>query len=104
MVAKVDRLDETVLRHYIFKWQKIGPVTLSPYQITVEWDDEARVWVALSDQVPGLATGAETLEELIAKLKVVIPELLVENGILPADTDSVAFAVKAERRELASLG
>ena len=77
---------------------------MNPYQVTVEWDDEARVWVASSDEVPGLATGADTLEGLIAKLKVVIPELLIENGIVPADTDSVAFAVKAERRELAPLG
>jgi hypothetical protein len=40
---------------------------------------EAEVWVASSDDVPGLATGADTFEELIAKLKVVIPELLEEN-------------------------
>jgi predicted RNase H-like HicB family nuclease len=63
--------------------QKMGP-----YRVTAEWDDEAQVWVASSDDVPGLATGAETLEALIEKLKIVIPELLIENGLLPA---SVAF-------------
>ena len=57
---------------------------MSPYHVTAEWDDEAQVWVASSDDVPGLATGAETLESLIEKLKIVIPELLVENGLLPA--------------------
>jgi predicted RNase H-like HicB family nuclease len=76
---------------------------VSPYRIIVEWDDEAQVWVASSDDVPGLATGADTFEDLIAKLKIVIPELLVENGLLPAGTDSVPFAIKAERTELAPV-
>ena len=76
---------------------------MKPYQVTAEWDDEAQVWVASSEDVPGLATGADTLEDLIEKLKVVIPELLVENELLPAGTDSVPFAVKAERSELAPV-
>jgi predicted RNase H-like HicB family nuclease len=76
---------------------------LGPYHITAEWDDDARVWVASSEDVPGLATGADTFEALIDKLKVVIPELLVENGLLPAGTESVPFAVKAERNELAPV-
>jgi len=53
---------------------------MSPYHVKAEWDSEASVWVASSDDVPGLATGADTLVE---KLKVVIPELLEENGLLP---------------------
>ncbi|HTV36564.1 MAG TPA: DUF1902 domain-containing protein [Xanthobacteraceae bacterium] len=74
-----------------------------PYQITAEWDEEARVWVASSEDVPGLATGADTFEDLIQKLKIVIPELLVENGLLPAGTEIVPFAIKAERSELAPV-
>ena len=76
---------------------------VSPYRVIVEWDDEARVWVASSEDVPGLATGADTLEDLIEKLKIVIPELLVENGLLPAGTDNVPFAIKAERSEFAPV-
>jgi predicted RNase H-like HicB family nuclease len=72
---------------------------MSPYNVKAEWDGEARVWVASSDDVPGLATGADTLEELIEKLKVVIPELLEENGLLATDADNVSFAVLAERVE-----
>ena len=45
------------------------------------WDWEAGVWVAESDDVPGLATEAATLEELLAKLAVMVPELLEENGV-----------------------
>jgi predicted RNase H-like HicB family nuclease len=44
------------------------------------WDAEAGVWVATSEEVPGLATEADTVEKLIAKLKVMIPELLEANG------------------------
>jgi predicted RNase H-like HicB family nuclease len=56
---------------------------MSPYHVKAEWDSEASVWVASSDDVPGLVTGADTFESLVEKLKVVIPELLEENGLLP---------------------
>ena len=57
---------------------------MSPYHVNAEWDDEAGVWVASSEDAPGLATGADTLEALIEKLKIVIPELLEANGLLTA--------------------
>ena len=76
---------------------------MRPYEISAEWDEEARVWVASSEEVLGLATGADTLESLIEKLKIVIPELLVENGVLPPSTESVTFEVKAKRSELAPV-
>ena len=49
------------------------------------WDDEARVFVATSEDVPGLATEASTLDELVAKLKVMIPEMLDANGYADGD-------------------
>jgi predicted RNase H-like HicB family nuclease len=48
--------------------------------IRVDWDPEAAVWVATSDDVPGLATEADTLEALSAKLEMMVPELLDANG------------------------
>ncbi len=45
------------------------------------WDPEAKIWVATSDDVPGLVTEAETPEQLEAKLQAMIPELLEENGV-----------------------
>jgi len=45
------------------------------------WDDEARVWVATSDDVPGLATEADDMETLVEKLQSMIPELLDANGV-----------------------
>jgi predicted RNase H-like HicB family nuclease len=54
-------------------------------EVRAEWDPEARVWVATSDDVPGLATEAETLDLLQQKLSVMIPELLEANGMLADD-------------------
>ena len=47
------------------------------------WDGEAKVFVATSEDVPGLATEAPTIEALLEKLRVMIPELLEANGLLP---------------------
>lgn len=49
-------------------------------QVTAFWDDEAEVWVAQSEQVPGLSTEADTLEKLLEKLETLVPELLELNG------------------------
>ena len=46
---------------------------------TAIWDDEAKVWVAESNDVPGLVTEAPTLEALQAKIRVLVPELLELN-------------------------
>jgi predicted RNase H-like HicB family nuclease len=72
------------------------------YTVHCDWDAEAEVWVATSDDVPGLATGADTLDGLVQKLKVVIPELLEANGPLSADEPGdIPFAIIAERHERA---
>lgn len=76
------------------------------YVIRADWDAEAEVWFAYSDEVPGLATGADTFEELIEKLKVVVPELLDENGLWPGSGGDVEvpFSVIAQRIERARRG
>lgn len=53
--------------------------------VQARWDHEAQVWVASSDDVPGLITEAETTELLFEKLKILIPELLEANGMLAKD-------------------
>jgi len=54
-------------------------VKTRPLYVRVEWDEDAAVWVATSDDVPGLATEETSMEGLVAKLKVMIPELLELN-------------------------
>jgi len=45
-----------------------------------EWNEEARVWVASSEDVPGLVSEAETVESLIERVMAVIPELSCAPG------------------------
>ena len=71
-----------------------------PYYVHAVWDEEARVWVASSEDVPGLATESETTEALVEKLKSLIPELLALNG--RTDTGPVAFELLTRRFELAA--
>jgi Domain of unknown function (DUF1902) len=59
--------------------------TNKPYFVRAEWDDDAAVWVASSDDVPGLVTEAATLEALDTRLRSRVPELLDANGCMPAD-------------------
>lgn len=44
------------------------------------YDPEARVWVAEETDVPGLATEADTLEALAAKLEVMVGEMVEGNA------------------------
>jgi len=52
-------------------------------QVNAEWDSEARVWVATSDDVPGLVAEHSDFQELQDMVKDLIPVLLVENNMLP---------------------
>jgi hypothetical protein len=70
-----------------------------PLFVRVERDEEAKVWVATSDDVPGFATEEDTMVDLIDKLTVLIPELLVANG-MSGDFD-VPFEVLARSFEIA---
>ncbi len=54
----------------------------SVYEVLARWDSEAGVWVAESDDVPGLVAEADSPNLLAQKLKTLIPELLELNGVL----------------------
>lgn len=68
-------------------------------EIRAEWDGEAQVWVATSDDVPGLVTEAATIEDLIERLRAIIPELMELNrGIVG---QRIEFRVTGERTAIA---
>jgi predicted RNase H-like HicB family nuclease len=71
-----------------------------PLFVRAEWDAEAQVWWATSEDVPGLATEAVTIELLVEKLKNLIPELLEANGLPHADP--VGFELLTRRFEAAA--
>jgi len=47
--------------------------------VKLVWDDEAQVWITDSDDVPGLFLESESFDELIEKVRVAAPELLLLN-------------------------
>jgi hypothetical protein len=63
------------------------------------WDDDAQVWVATSDDVPGLATESGDMNMLVEKLQRMIPELLQANGIVHGER--VPFEVLGQRFAIA---
>lgn len=48
--------------------------------IKLIWDSEACVWVAESDDVPGLVLESGSFDALVERLRFAVPELLELNG------------------------
>jgi predicted RNase H-like HicB family nuclease len=65
-----------------------------PIVVHADWDKDAGVWVATTQDLRGLVTEADTIEALRAKLPGMILDLLEENGISerPASIEIVARA------------
>ena len=49
------------------------------YIITLLWDTEASVWVATSEDIKGLVLESGSLDVLIKKIRLAVPELLKLN-------------------------
>ena len=67
--------------------------------VEAEWNAEAKVWIATSDDVPGLASEADTIDALRAKLEIMIPELLAANGALPEGVLDSPYELRSSGRE-----
>ena len=70
------------------------------YKVKAFWDAETAVWVATSEDIPGLATEAETIEALMQKLRSIIPEFIILNRLVTPDTNSIALQLTSHRQEL----
>ena len=73
------------------------------YVITAQWDSEAGVWVAESDDIPGLVAEAESLNVLRDKIRMLVPELLEVNGCLESGQKSERVIVRAHFEEEAAV-
>ena len=51
------------------------------YQVKIEYDNEAGVWIATSDNVIGLILESEFLDKLIEKVVNAVPELVEFNNL-----------------------
>jgi hypothetical protein len=70
------------------------------FQVNAFWDADAAVWVATSEDVPGLATEAKSFDELQQKLRSMVPELLVLNqAISPDYKGSISFELITHTQE-----
>ena len=69
---------------------------MTTYVVTAFWDAEAGVWVAQSDDVPGLVAEAPTPRELEAKLKVLVPELLELNAPSGSKANGIEIVARFE--------
>jgi len=52
----------------------------SDITIDARWDSEASVWIATSNDVPGLVVEADTWPAMIEEVRLVLPELLELSG------------------------
>lgn len=74
------------------------------FHVDASWDPEAEVWVATSEDIPGLATEASSLEKLRQKLRTIVPELLVANQVIGVqDMGRVSFDLTSRRQERVRL-
>jgi len=54
-------------------------------RIAFEWDNEASVWIATSDDVPGLVLEHGSFDALVERVRYAVPELLALEGELNGD-------------------
>jgi len=52
---------------------------MEEYTITITFDEEAAVWYAINDDIP-IALESDSLDLLIDRVKLAVPELLELNG------------------------
>jgi predicted RNase H-like HicB family nuclease len=69
--------------------------------IRAEWDNDASIWSATSDDIPGLATEADSIEVLFNKLSSMIPELMFLNKV--TDDNEIVYEVLARKSSVAHL-
>lgn len=63
--------------------------------VAAEWDADASVWVATSDDVPGLVAEHSDFMRLQEMVLELVPLLLAENGLLPSTKTEVPVHIAA---------
>jgi hypothetical protein len=58
---------------------------MAEYTIDFTWDPEASVWIATSDDVPGLVLESGSFDALVERVRFAVPELMVLNGKATAE-------------------
>ncbi len=72
--------------------------------IQANWDEEASVWYVVESDVPGSVAEGDSLEELLEKIKGLLPDLVHLNRHLLGElTDSLPIHLIAERSEVVDI-
>ena len=66
------------------------------YIINFTWDQEADVWIATSDDIPGLVLESGSFDALLERTRFAVPELLSLNA---TSVPPVSLTFRSERRE-----
>ena len=64
--------------------------------IKFTWDPEVAVWIAESDDVPGLVLESGSFDALVERVRIAVPELLELNG---RGSSPLQLRMVSERRE-----
>ena len=70
------------------------------YRIKFFWDDEAAVWIATSQDVPGLVLESGSFDALVERVRIAVPELVNMNG---SRTDTLKLSYYTEREDQVAL-
>ena len=70
---------------------------LNTYSIKFNWDDEACVWIATSEDVRGLVLEDESFDALVREVQLAVPTLLSLNDSLNGDITLDFVAHRQER-------
>lgn len=62
---------------------------IEDFTVKAAWDEEAQVFVATSEDVPGLTLEADTLDEVRKEATLIIPTILELNGQASTDKDQI---------------
>ena len=73
------------------------------YAIRAKCDNDAKVWVADSDDIPGIAAEAEDREKLQAKLATLIPEMIELNNVAIDPTQPLEIVIHYHREDRIKL-
>ena len=70
------------------------------YVVKFVWDDDANVWIATSNDIPGLILESGSFDALLERVRFAVPELLSLNAI----SDSpLSLEFVSERHERIAL-
>ena len=66
------------------------------YVVKFTWDNEAGVWIATSDDIPGLVLESGSFDALLERTRFAVPELLELNS---DNNAPLSLTFKSERHE-----